>query len=64
MPTLPTLTITNAAKWDRVLAAFHSNPEDYKAWLRAALIQEVLDREVNTMVEQKKTETGTLMDGT
>lgn len=44
MPTLPTLTINDQTKWDRLLAAF-GTAAAYKDWLRTALVREVQDRE-------------------
>jgi hypothetical protein len=70
MPALPTLTITDQAKYDRVVAAFESSPARYKAWLRNALQIEVIRREtralqdsVNAEMAQKQAEIGAITDG-
>lgn len=63
MPTLPTLTINNADAWNRLLAAFNSDPVAYKTWLRSALASYVLDFEVNQQVESRRTELTGVMDG-
>lgn len=49
MPTLPTLTVTDAQA-TRLLAAFGS-VENYKAWLKEALIARVVEHEARE-VEQ------------
>lgn len=60
MPTLPTLTISDMAIWNRLLAAFNSDPAAYRDWLKKELAQYVLDYETNQQVAQRKTE---LTDG-
>lgn len=49
--TLPTFTITEQAKIDRLLAAF-TDAAGYKEWLKQAIITEVRDREARKMMEQ------------
>jgi hypothetical protein len=52
MPTLPTLTISNQAIWDRVFAAFHGDPAEYKTWLTKVLRAEVERREIAVITSQ------------
>lgn len=54
MPQLPTITITDQAIWDRLFAAFHGDPLEYKRWLRAQLRMEVL-RSEQELENQKAT---------
>lgn len=49
MPTLPTLTVTQAQA-DRLLAAFGSTAA-YKEWLKDALIGYVIHQETKTQVQ-------------
>lgn len=44
--TLPTITITDQATFDRLMAAFNSDPAAYKTWLRNAIKAEVARREI------------------
>lgn len=49
MPNLPTVTVNDPAKWDRLLAAFQGDAAEYKAWLTNAVKDEVLRREAETL---------------
>jgi len=46
MPTLPTLTINDAAIWTRIFNAFDGDPEVYKAWLKQQLQTHVRQKEL------------------
>lgn len=52
MPTLPTLTVTDQTLYQRLVAAFHSDPAEYKAWLKNALRDEVQRREAQAIIDQ------------
>jgi len=49
MPNLPTLAVPDGPNWDRLIAAFHGDPAEYKTWLRAALRAEVVNREAGSL---------------
>lgn len=52
MPTLPTLTVNDQTIYDRLVAAFHSDPNEYKTWLKQALANEVQRREASSIISQ------------
>lgn len=62
MPNLPTLTIPTGPGWDRVLAAFHGDAAEYKAWLRRTVLAEVLNREAASMRDTLDTQIQTSAD--
>lgn len=49
MPNLPTVSIDDQTKWDRVFAAFNGSAADYKTWLVAAVKDEVMLREAKAI---------------
>lgn len=62
MPTLPTLTINDTATWNRLLAAFNSDPAAYKAWLKDTLTDYVVSVEARRDMISRRTEVQQQMD--
>lgn len=63
--TLPTLTIQNDTLAQRALAAFNSDPAEYRAWLRSALVDEVIRREnepLKAQMANKRIELGEILN--
>lgn len=52
MPTLPSISITDQAVWDRVFAAFDGSAPEYRNWLVRALREEVQRREAAIVMRQ------------
>lgn len=64
--TLPTIQIANDTLANRALAAFNSDPAEYRAWLRSALVEEVVRRENLVLREQmanKRQEFSEILNG-
>lgn len=51
MTALPTLDVTDPTTYNRLVAAFHSDPAEYKTWLKRALADEVQRRESATIID-------------
>jgi hypothetical protein len=49
---LPTFTIQDDAKANRILTAFHNDATEYRDWLKQALLQEVTRRESTVLQQQ------------
>jgi len=62
MPTLPGLTITDQATWDRVYAAFGGDPAAYKQWLKRELLTRVRQYEGQVAAEKAQTDLGANID--
>lgn len=54
MPNLPTLFVPAGATFDRLMAAFHGSPDEYKEWLREAVRLEMERRELAAIDEQSR----------
>ena len=54
--TLPTLTVTDTVVWNRLLAAFNSDPEVYKSWLKQELTDFVIQQENMKAAAVRRTE--------
>lgn len=59
MPNLPIMAVNNAPVYARLVAAFNSDPEEYRTWLRRALVLEVLERERAAIKESAREEART-----
>jgi len=55
MPNLPTISINDQAKFDRVVAAF-GTAENYRTWLRNQIIAEVGRVESKIILDQRDAE--------
>jgi len=64
MPTLPTMTVTDASLWTRLMAAFNADPVAYKSWLRSALIGYLLDFELNQQLDTRRAEINAALNDT
>lgn len=62
MPALPTLNIANQTTYNRLVAAFNSNPEEYKAWLKQALRDEVISRETRVILSAAEAQANARME--
>lgn len=55
MPTLPSITINDQTKFDRIVAAF-GNAETYRAWLKQQIIDQVARVESQKILDQRDAE--------
>ena len=60
--TLPSVSIQDDAKAQRIMAAFDSDPANYREWLRGALLDEVLKREAAGLRDQLNSQINTARD--
>lgn len=61
--TLPSITIQDDIKAQRILVAFNSDPSEFRQWLRSALLDEVLRREAAAIREDANSQINTARDG-
>ena len=64
MPNLPTLSVNDVTTWNRLMDAFDSDPQAYKAWLKQALIQYMLDYEVAQQATVRRAQINSAMTAT